>query len=254
MHNDRQSKHGKVALVTGAGRGLGLAFAERLAAEGATVIAADKPPAPMLVAELLARGASAAECYAADVSDERQVKLLTEAILEKFGRCDIIVNNAGISPMKAFSELSIQDWRQVMSVNVESMFLVCHALIPAMIGHKYGRIVNIASNTLGLGINGFTHYIASKGAVVGFTRGLASEVGIHGITANCIAPGLTRTPHTNAAFPDGDAFQHFAQAQAIKRPELPEDLVGAMSFLTSDDSAFITGQTLVVDGGLLRSL
>jgi len=131
---------------------------------------------------------------------------------------------------------------------------VCRALTPAMVKHGYGRIVNIASNTLGLVISGFTHYIASKGAVVGFTRGIATDLAPHGITANCIAPGLTRTPHTMAQFQSGDMFEHFAQAQAIKRSEVPADLVGAMSFLASDDAAFITGQTLIVDGGLLRSL
>ena len=141
-----------------------------------------------------------------------------------------------------------------MATNVESAFLICRALIPSMVEHRYGRIVNITSNTLGLVIEGFSHYMASKGAVVGFTRGLASDVGLYGITVNCIAPGLTRTPTTERIFPDGQAFDQFAQAQALKRPEMPDDLIGAMSFLTSDDAAFMSGQTLIVDGGLLRSM
>jgi len=247
-------KRGRVALVTGAAQGLGNAFAKRLAAEGATVIAVDRTPSPTLATELVEAGAAAADFHAIDVSDEPQVGKLGKAVLEKHGRCDIIVNNAGISPNQPFPDITLQEWRRVMAVNVDSMFLVCRALTPAMVKHGYGRIVNIASNTLGLVISGFTHYIASKGAVVGFTRGIATDLAPHGITANCIAPGLTRTPHTMAQFQSGDMFEHFAQAQAIKRSEVPADLVGAMSFLASDDAAFITGQTLIVDGGLLRSL
>jgi NAD(P)-dependent dehydrogenase (short-subunit alcohol dehydrogenase family) len=141
-----------------------------------------------------------------------------------------------------------------MAVNFESMFMICQALLPAMETNRYGRIVNMASTTVGAVIPGFAHYIASKAAVIGFTRALATEAAIHGITVNCIAPGLTRTPMTEKVFVDGAAFDVLAQMQAIKRTEVPGDLVGGMSFLTSDDSAFITGQTLIIDGGFLRSL
>jgi NAD(P)-dependent dehydrogenase (short-subunit alcohol dehydrogenase family) len=247
-------KAGRVALVTGAAAGLGNAFARRLASEGATVIAVDRTSAPSLVTDLKACGAPAVEFYQADVSDELQVRKFCGAVLDQFGRCDLLVNNAGISRPAPFAEITLNDFRHMMSVNMESVFLTCQQLVPSMIDHKYGRIVNLASGTFGIVAANFTHYIASKGAVIGFTRGLATDVGEHGVTVNCIAPGLTRTPATEFLFSDGHSHTRFFENRAIKRPGAPEDLVGAMSFLTSDDSAFMTGQTLIVDGGELRSI
>jgi NAD(P)-dependent dehydrogenase (short-subunit alcohol dehydrogenase family) len=247
-------KAGRVALVTGAAAGLGNAFARRLALEGATVAAVDRTPAPSLVADLKACGAQAAEFYQADVSDELQVRQFCRALLDRFGRCDILINNAGISRPAPFAEITLNDFRHMMSVNMESAFLTCRQLVPSMIDHKYGRIVNLASGTFGIVAPNFTHYIASKGAVIGFTRGLATDVGEHGITVNCIAPGLTRTPATEFLFSHGHDYSRYFENRAIKRPGAPDDLVGAMSFLTSDDSAFMTGQTLIVDGGELRSI
>jgi NAD(P)-dependent dehydrogenase (short-subunit alcohol dehydrogenase family) len=254
MLKSMRSKEGKIALVTGAARGLGYAYARRLAMEGALIIAVDITEAPQLSAQLKSDGAADADFYRTDISDESQVKALSRSVLGKRGGCDIIVNNAGIAPHIPFADLTLADWRRTMAINVDSMFMICREFVPGMIERKYGRIVNIASNTLGLVIGGLSHYIASKGAVVGFTRGLATELGVHGITVNCIGPGLTRTPQTEAVFTDGKAFEEFAKMQAIKRPELPEDLVGTVSFLTSDDAAFMTGQTLIVDGGLLRTM
>lgn len=254
MSQPTRSKVGKVALVTGAARGLGFAYAGRLASEGALVIGVDRSAADDFAPAMVRAGASGAEFHRVDVADERQVQELARAVLATHGSCDVIVNNAGISPHIPFAALTLEQWRRTMSINVDSMFLICSAFVPRMIERRYGRIVNIASNTLGLVIPNLSHYIASKGAVVGFTRGLATELGIHGITVNCVGPGLTRTPLTEELFADGAAFEQYAQAQAIKRPERSDDLVGAVSFLTSDDAAFITGQTLIVDGGLLRSL
>ena len=254
MQKPLRSKEGKIALVTGAARGLGNAYARRLAAEGSVVIGVDLAPAAEFAHQLKREGAPEAYFHQADISSESQVDELGRVVLAKFGHVDIIVNNAGIAPHIPFADLTLAAWRRTMGVNIDGMFMICRAFVPAMIRQNYGRIVNISSNTMGLVIGGLTHYIASKGAVVGFTRGLATDLGTNGITVNCVAPGLTRTPGTEEIFTDGKAFEDFAQAQAIKRSELPSDLVGAVSFLASDDAAFLTGQTLIVDGGLLRSM
>lgn len=256
MDQPVRSKKGKVALVTGAATGLGRAFALRLAAEGATIMALDRAEGSDLAETLRDSGASGAVFFQADVSDEAQVEQMGRTIIGRFGRCDIIVNNAGVAHRAPLSEVTLADWRHVMAVNVDSMFLINRALVPHMVQRNYGRIVNITSNTLGSTATDFCPYIASKGAVVGFTRALANEVGQYGVTVNCIAPGLTRTARTEeeARHSNIPIFEMIAQGQAIKRQAVPEDLVGAMSFLTSDDAAFITGQTLIVDGGFLKTM
>lgn len=249
-----RNKNGKVALITGAAQGIGRAFAERLAAEGAIVIGVDRQDIQGFETALKDLGAGDALYARADVTDEAAVEALATQVLERFGRCDILINNVGFTPREPLEQITLAQWRLVMAVNVESFFLTCRAFVPAMKRHAYGRIVNISSDTVGLVIDGFAHYIASKGAVIGLTRALASELGECGITVNSIAPGLTKTPNTFSMFPDGKMFDLSAQAQAIKRPSTPGDLVGAMSFLTSDDAAFMTGQTLIMNGGQLRAL
>ena len=254
MKQAHRPKAGKVALVTGAARGLGLAYTRRLAAEGAIVVAVDRDEAPGLGEILTGCGAPQADVHCADVSDPAQIDRLGHAALNSHGRCDIIVNNAGVSPRVAFQDITLELWRQTMAINVESASLICQGLVPSMIERLYGRIVNVSPDTFGLFITGFSQYTATKAAIIGLTRGLANNAGEHGITVNCIALGLTRTPNTEREFPDGAAFAQFAQSHAIKRPGTPENLVGAMSFLTYVDASFITGQTLLVNGGLLKGI
>ena len=180
-------------------------------------------------------------------------------MVRRFGRCDILVNCAGIYPNEPLEKISFADWRRVLSINLDSVFLLSAAFAPGMKQRQWGRIVNMASSTLGSVVAGFVHYVASKGGVVGITRALASELGPHGVTVNAISPGLTRSPGTLIRAPRPgmasmeDEFALAATMQAIKRPEVPADLVGTLSFLTSDDAAFITGQTLHVDGGRVRA-
>ena len=165
-----------------------------------------------------------------------------------------MVASAGIYPIAAFEETTWEQWRHVLSVNLDSLFLLTQAFLPGMRRSGWGRIVAVASNLFHTGMAGMVPYVASKGGVVGFVRALAGEVGRDGVTINAIAPTLTRTkgtlegPHRALGL-----FDAVPKLQAIERPGLPEDLVGALSFLSSDDAAFVTGQTLPVDGGLVRS-
>ena len=249
---------GKVAVVTGGANGIGQAFARRLAAEGVDVAIADVAPADETVRMVQAAGrrALAVTC---DVASPDSVAELAQEVDQKFGRCDILANCAGIFPQQPFDTMTFADWRKLMSINLDGTFLVTSAFVPGMKRRQWGRIVNMASSTLGSVVTGFVHYVTSKGGIVGFTRALATDLAADGITVNAIAPGLTRSPGTLVRSPRpgfktmDEEFDAVAQMQAIKRVEVPEDLVGAISFLTSDDAAFITGQTLNVDGGRVRS-
>jgi NAD(P)-dependent dehydrogenase (short-subunit alcohol dehydrogenase family) len=248
----------KVAVITGAAAGIGQAFAKRLAEDGAHIAIADMADGRETVklVETVGRDALAVVC---DVSKEDSVAAMAKQVQQKFGRADIVVNCAGIYPQLNFSDMTFAEWRRVLSINLDGTFLVTAAFVPGMRARKWGRIVNMASSTFGSVTTGFAHYVASKGGVIGFTRGLAGDLAADGITVNAIAPGLTRSPGTVVRKPRpgfanmDEEFRAVATMQAIKRPEVPDDLVGALSFLTSDDAAFMTGQTLNVDGGRVRS-
>jgi len=253
-----KSHHDKVAVISGAASGIGQAFAQRLAHDGAHIVIADVLAATDTAKLVHAAGGHvlASNC---DVSSESSVNALAVEVTARFGRCDILINCAGIYPLQPFTKMTFADWRRVQAINLDSVFLMCAAFVPGMRARKWGRVVNLASSTLGSVVSGFVHYVASKGGVVGFTRALATELGDDGITVNAISPGLTRSPGTLARNPRRgfasmeDEFAFAATMQAIKRPEVPDDLVGAVSFLTSDDAAFMTGQTLNIDGGRVRS-
>ncbi len=242
---------GRVAVVTGGAAGLGRAYAERLARDGARVVVADVDDGTDTVAAITGAGGEAL-AQRCDVSSESAVATLRKSTIESFGRCDILVNNAGISPNVAWDGLVFAEWRRVIAINLDAMFLTCKAFVPGMRERRFGRIVNISSNTFGLVIPGFAHYMASKGGVIGFTRALANDLGDFGITVNAVLPGLTRTGTTEAMWEGTSLFDDMAEMQAIKRPGLPADLEAAISFLATEDARWITGQALVVDGGLVR--
>jgi NAD(P)-dependent dehydrogenase (short-subunit alcohol dehydrogenase family) len=239
---------GKVAIVTGAAQGIGRAIADGLAREGARIVVADL------------RGADeAAAAYpgglgvTVDVSDEADVQRLADTVVEQCGTIDILVNNAGLYasiPMRSFLEIPLEEWRKVMDVNVASMFLTCRAVVPVMQAAGGGNIVNISSGTPFRGVPFLLHYVTSKGAIVAFTRALAKEVGRHGVLVNCVAPGFTMSAGVEEHPEVIEALQQASvSSRTIQRDQVPEDVVGAVVYLSGSSSSFVTGQTIVIDGG-----
>ncbi|MFM9968142.1 MAG: SDR family NAD(P)-dependent oxidoreductase [Burkholderiales bacterium] len=242
---------GKTALITGAGQGLGLAFARRLAEDGADVILVDIANAANAAAQLQKTGARALG-IAADVSNENDVARVFTEGLAFTGRIDILVNNAAIFEMKpvAFENIGVDAWTRTMNVNLLGTYLFCRAAVAPMRKQGSGRIINLASGTALKGVPGNLHYVASKAAIIGLTRALARELGKDNITVNAIAPGLTISDGVvQRGGGDEERLASQRRTRALQRDEKPEDLVGAVSFLASDDAAFSTGQTLAVDGG-----
>ncbi len=193
----------------------------------------------------------AAWCADCDVSSQDSVGKFAAQVHDRHGRCDILVNNAGIYPVVPFEDTSVEIWRRVIAINLDGTFLMCKAFLPGMRERGYGRVVNIATTIPWLTVGDFSAYCASKMGVIGLTRSLATEYGTHGVTVNAAAPSLVRTETTEAG-PQAGMFDAVAQVQAIKRTQQPVDMVGTIAFLASDDAAFLTGQTIVVDGGLVR--
>ena len=242
----------RVAIVTGAGSGIGKALAGRLARDGASVAIADLRGYDLAAAEIA--GASGAKTLGlqVDVSSEADVARMASETARAFGRIDILVNNAALFSaleLRPFESIDAAEWRKVMDVNTLGVFLCCRACAPHMRANGYGRIINLASGAPLKGVPYFLHYIASKGAVIAMTRGLARELGKDGITVNSLAPGFTLSENVAKIPAHVQAGERSRATRAIPRDETPQDLVGAASFLASEDAAFITGQTLVVDGG-----
>jgi NAD(P)-dependent dehydrogenase (short-subunit alcohol dehydrogenase family) len=242
----------KVAIVTGAAQGLGAQYAIRLAAAGVKVVAADARSAAATVASIEKAGGSVIPARV-DVCDPRSIDAMVNLAEKAFGAVQILINNAAIAAdlqMKPFLEIETADWDMVMNVNARGTFECIKAVAPCMIENRYGKIVNIASTTFFKGASRMMHYVASKGAVIGITRVAARELGDHGITVNCIAPGLTMTDPIRAkGMFDDVAYQASISSRAIKREQVPADLAGGLLFLVSSQSDFITGQTIVIDGG-----
>jgi NAD(P)-dependent dehydrogenase (short-subunit alcohol dehydrogenase family) len=230
---------GKIAIVTGGARGIGAAIADGLSAAGATVVIVDLEPPE-----------GGIHC---DVSSEGDVAAMVEEVRNRHGRIDVLVNNAGVYAslaMRPFEEIPLDEWRQVMDVNVASMFLTSRAVVPVMRGQGGGKIVNISSGTPFRGVPFLLHYVTSKGAIVAFTRALAKELGKDAIHVNCVAPGFTMSDGVRANPEVVEKLRDVSiAARTIQRDQVPEDVVGAVVFLCTPAADFITGQTMVIDGG-----
>jgi 3-oxoacyl-[acyl-carrier protein] reductase len=244
---------GRVALVTGGGQGLGRAFCQALAGAGTRVAVADRnlPGAERVASEVAATGGSAAAVHV-DVADEASVASAIDAAEAALGPIDVLVNGAAVFSTlrrRPFTEITVAEWDEVMAVNLRGVFLVCRAVAPRMVERGYGKIVNVSSATVWSGRPLYLHYVSSKAAVIGLTRALANELGPHGVRVNAITPGATRTEIERATMTPRE-WEQAAERTALRRVEVPGDLVGAVLFLASPASDFITGQTLNVDGGV----
>jgi len=242
----------KVAIVTGGAQGLGKAYALRLAKEGARVVIADLQDGSEVQQAIVDRG-GAALALETDVTDEGSTEAMAAQAVRRFGKIDVLVNNAAFFSSlvkKPFFEISAAEWDAVMAVNLKGTFLCSKAVFPQMKAQGKGKIINVSSGTFFKGLPHFLHYVTTKGGIVGLTRALAREVGEWGICVNAIAPGYTETDVLRERPQDSDQVRAgIIASRCIKRPQTPEDLTGTVVFLASDDSDFLTGQTIAVDGG-----
>jgi NAD(P)-dependent dehydrogenase (short-subunit alcohol dehydrogenase family) len=245
---------GKVAIVTGAGQGLGRAYAEALAAEGASVVVAEiNEGTAKDTAEAITNAGGTALAVRTDVTDPDSCAAMVAAAVEQFGTVDILVNNAAIYDglqMDAFEDLDLATWNRVLNVNVTGTWLATRAVTPLMKEKGYGKIVNISSTVAYIGPPLLLHYVASKGAIVAMTKALAKELGDYGIRVTALAPGMTFTQATNNILPDPIMGDMFMEMQALKEKMQPEHVVPTLLFLCSPESDFVVGQNWVVDGGM----
>ncbi len=246
----------KVVIITGGAQGIGLAYARAFASAGAKVVIADLVTTESVVAELQTVNSSVAG-FQLDVTNTAETQACANFALDTFGRLDILVNNAafyGGLTLAPFEEIHESDWDRSMNVNVKGVWMMSRAVTPVMRRQQSGRIINIASNVVFMGKPNFLHYVTSKGAVWALTNAMSRELAGTGITVNCVAPGYTTTPATRnmgSAEEVAELEQQILQAQSVKRLLTAEDLVGAVLYLASDEASMVTGQTLIVDGGVI---
>jgi 3-oxoacyl-[acyl-carrier protein] reductase len=244
---------GRVVIVTGGAVGIGRIYAEHLSAAGVRVVIADiaAEAGEKLAAKLCSQGGEAAS-FATDISNEQATARLAEVVIQRFGRIDGLINNASLMstlPRRSWLEIPTEEWDRVMAVDLRGLFLCCRAVAPHMKQQGKGKIVNITSTRVFEGTPNRLHYTTAKAGVIGFTRALARELGPDNIAVNVVAPGLTLSETQLATSSNAYLASGYDQQRAFARPQYPEDLVGAVMFLLSDGSDFITGQTFVVDGG-----
>jgi 3-oxoacyl-[acyl-carrier protein] reductase len=250
--NERFDFTGRSVIVTGGGKGIGKVYAEEFAKAGARVVAADiDAEAAKAVADALCKDGLEALGLGVDIANEEATKAMAQATLDRFGAIDVLVNNASLMsvlPRRSWLEIPVEEWDRVMAVNLRGMFLSCRAVFPAMQAQKRGKIVNISSSRVWEGTPNRLHYTTSKAGVIGLTRALAREVGEAGITCNALTPGMTQS-ETQIASSSGNYLATRLAGRTFERVQLPSDLVGAVMFLSSPASDFMTGQTINVDGG-----
>jgi 3-oxoacyl-[acyl-carrier protein] reductase len=250
--NERFNLEGRSVIITGGGKGIGKVYAEEFAKAGARVVAADiDEPAAKSVADAITAQGGEALGLGVDIASEEATLAMAKAALERFGAIDVLINNASLMSVlarRSWLEIPVEEWDRVMAVNLRGMFLACKAAFPAMKAQKRGKIVNISSSRVWEGAPNRLHYTTSKAGVIGFTRALSREVAEFGITVNAITPGMTQS-ETQVASSSGNYLAARVGGRAIERVQVPADLVGAVMFLSSSASDFMTGQTVNVDGG-----
>ena len=246
----------RVVIVTGAGQGIGRVFAKGFAQAGARVVIAElnESKAASVATEILEAGGQAL-AVTTDVADEASIKEMVEVVEDEWDRIDVLINNAGIFStleMRPFDQIPLEEWEKVLRVNLTGPFLCARAVLPAMRRAQWGRIINVASGAVRLGRPNYLHYIATKAALAGMSLSMARELGKDGITVNAILPGATFTEIERKTVTP-EQKERIVAMQCIPRPEVPEDLVGAVLFLASDASGFVTGQSINLDGGVTGS-
>jgi 3-oxoacyl-[acyl-carrier protein] reductase len=250
--NERFDLTGRTVIITGGGKGIGKVYSQEFAKAGARVVAADiDAAAARAVADALAAQGHEALALETDIASEESTKSMAEAVLERFGSIDVLINNASLMSVlarRSWLEIPVDEWDRVMAVNLRGMFLSCRAVFPAMKAKMRGKIVNISSSRVWEGTPNRLHYTTSKAGVIGFTRALSREVGELGITVNAVTPGYTLS-ETQVASSSGNYLASRVEGRVFERAQVPADLVGAVMFLSSSASDFMTGQTINVDGG-----